>query len=88
MLNGKHGKLRAMEPERIDMDLEHEVRTIMRLSDIALTVDQITQEVAERLKDEIRSILNMLVKKDELKSVHGGGPYMTHYSASPFERRI
>jgi hypothetical protein len=88
MLTGKHGKLRAMEPERIDMNLENEVRTVMRLSATALTVDQVTQEVAERLKDEIRSILNTLVKKDELKSVHGGGPYMTHYHVPPFERRI
>jgi isopentenyl phosphate kinase len=70
------------------MNLEHEVRTVMRQSANALTVDQVTQEVAERIKSEIRSVLNTLVKNKELQSVHGGGSYSTHYKAPPIERRV
>ena len=53
------------------MDLESEVRTVMRHSQKALTVDQVANEVAESIKGEIRSILNTLVKGHELTSVHG-----------------
>ena len=73
------------------MNLEHEVRTVMRQSAKALTVDQVTQEVAERIKDEIRSILNIMDKDGELTSVRGGGRggyYKTCYKALPVERRV
>jgi hypothetical protein len=70
------------------MNLEHEVRTVMRQSAKALTVDQVTQEVAERIKDEIRSILNTMDKNGELTSVHGGGGYSTYYKAPSIERRV
>ena len=69
------------------MDLEHEVRTVMRQSANALTVDQVTQQIAERITDEVRSILNALTKRGELQSVHGGGGYSTNYKAPPIERR-
>jgi hypothetical protein len=58
----------------------------MRHSAKALTVDQVTQVVAKRIKGEIRSILNAMDKNDELKSVHGGGPYSTHYHTLPMRR--
>jgi hypothetical protein len=70
------------------MNLENEVRTIMHQSKDALTVDQVAQELAERIKGEIRSILNALVKKQELESVHGGGGYSTVYKAAPIRRRF
>ena len=73
------------------MNLEYEVRTVMRQSVKALTVDQVTQEVAERIKDEIRSILNTMAKDGELTSVRGGGRggyYKTGYKALPAERRV
>src|SRR6266404_7690461 len=69
MLTVKHGKLKAVEPEGAEMNLENEVRTVMRQSGNALTVDQVTQEVAERIKDEIRSILNTMAKDGELTSI-------------------
>jgi predicted transcriptional regulator of viral defense system len=70
------------------MNLENEIHTIMRQSAKALTVDQVAQEVAERAKDEIRSILNTLNKNGELHSVHGGGGYSTVYKAPPVKRRF
>jgi hypothetical protein len=70
------------------MNLEHEVRTVMRQSADALTVDQVTQQVAERITDEVRSILNALHKRGELQSIHGGGGYKTNYKSPPIERRI
>ncbi len=70
------------------MNLEHEVRTVMRQSVNALTVDQVTQEVSEMIKDEIRSILNALVKNKELQSVPGGGGYAKNYKAPRIERRV
>ena len=70
------------------MNLEGEVRAVMHESRNALTVDQVAQEVAERIKGEIRSILNALVEKRELTSVHGGGGYSTHYKAAPIKRRF
>jgi len=79
---------RGCEKEN-EMDLEHEVRTVMRQSATALTVDQVTQEVADRIKDEVRSILNALHQRGELNSVRGSGPrYRTHYHAAPIERRV
>jgi hypothetical protein len=36
------------------MDLKSEVRIIMQRSPTALTVDQVAQELAERLKGDIR----------------------------------
>jgi coproporphyrinogen III oxidase-like Fe-S oxidoreductase len=61
------------------MDLEYEIRAVMRDSENALTVEQVTQEIAERLKQEIRTTLNRLVKAAALDSVHGGGGYPTTY---------
>jgi hypothetical protein len=74
--------------EGTHMDLEHEVRAVMRQSAYALTVDQVTQEIAAPIKGEIRSILNTLAKNDELRSVHGGGGYSTVYKAPSVERRV
>jgi hypothetical protein len=88
MLTGKQGKLKAVELEGTGMNLEYEVRTVMRQSANALTVDQVAQAVAERAKDEIRSILNTLDKKGELHSVHGGGGYRTVYKSPPVDRRF
>jgi hypothetical protein len=51
-------------------------------------VDQVAQAVAEKAKDEIRSILNTLDKKGELHSVHGGGGYRTVYKSPPVDRRF
>ena len=66
------------------MNLEQEVRDVMRQSTEALTVIQVTQKVAERIStDEIRSILNALVKKKELQSNRGAGPHQTTYMAPP-----
>jgi isopentenyl phosphate kinase len=70
------------------MNLEHEVRTITHQSADALTVDQVAQKVAEKIKDEIRSIVNALTKHGELHSVHGGGSYSTHYKAPSIKRRV
>jgi hypothetical protein len=71
------------------MDLENEVHTILSQSTIALSVDEVAQELAERFKDEIRSILNTMDKKNELTSVRGSGPrYRTQYKARPIERRF
>jgi hypothetical protein len=70
------------------MDLKSEVRAVMLGSKTALTVDQVAAEVAERIKGEIRSILNSLDKAGELTSVHGGGSYRTQYVARTIERRI
>jgi hypothetical protein len=69
------------------MNLRKEVVAVMRQSKNALTVDQVTMEVAERVKDEVRSILNALFKEGELTSVHGGGGYSTHYKAKLIKRR-
>ena len=69
------------------MNLEAEVRAVMRESRNALTVDQVAQEVAERIKGEIRSILNALVEKKELHCIHGGGGYKSTYKAAPIKRR-
>jgi len=70
------------------MDLENEVRTILSRSVTALTVDEVAQVVAKRLKDEIRSILNTMDKKKELTSIRGSGPrYRTRYKARPIARR-
>lgn len=68
------------------MNLRQEIQTVMQQSKNALTVDQISQEVAERMKKEVRSILNALVKEDALTSVHGGGGYSTYYKAKPIRR--
>jgi hypothetical protein len=68
--------------------LEHEVRAVMQQSAKALTVDQVSQEVAMRMKDDIRSVLHALVKNNELTSVHGGGGYSTHYHAPAIVRRF
>ena len=66
------------------MNLEQEVRDVMRQSTGALTVIQVTQKVAERIStDEIRSILNALVKGKELQSNRGAGPHQTTYMAPP-----
>jgi hypothetical protein len=67
------------------MDLKREVRTVMQHSKDALTVDQVANEVAEKIKGEIQSILNALVEDAELTSVHGGGSYPTYYH-SPTRR--
>ena len=69
------------------MNLENEVRTVMSQSADALTVDQVTREVAKRMEGEIRLILNNLFKNGELKSIHGGGSYPTFYKARPIKRR-
>jgi hypothetical protein len=69
------------------MDLEREVRTIMRQSKKALTVSQVTREVASRMERDIRSILNALVNSEELTSGHGAGGY-TYYKTKPLKRRI
>jgi hypothetical protein len=55
MLTGKQGKLKAVELEGTGMNLEYEVRTVMRQSANGLTVDQVAQAVAERAKDTFRS---------------------------------
>jgi predicted transcriptional regulator len=70
------------------MNLEQEVRDVVRQSKTALTVEQVTREIADRLPDEIRSILNALVKKKELQSVRGGGGKPTVYKAAPMKRRF
>jgi hypothetical protein len=64
-----------------------EVRTVMHQSEQALTVDQVTQEIAERIRNEIRSILNALVEKKELHCIHGDGGYKSTYKAAPIKRR-
>ena len=69
------------------MDLKSEVRKVMQRSTKALTVDQVAAGAAESLQQGIRTILNELVKDEELTSVHGGGGYQTHYHAPPFRRR-
>jgi Fe2+ or Zn2+ uptake regulation protein len=69
------------------MNLRQEVLTVMRQSENALTVNQVTAEVAERMKDEVREILNALAEEDELSSVHGGGGYQTYYRAKVVRRR-
>ncbi len=69
------------------MDLRSEVRTVMQHSKNALTVDQVANEVAQRIKREIRSVLNTLVKGGELTSVHGGGGYQTYYHSAAIKRR-
>jgi predicted transcriptional regulator len=69
-------------------NLEQEVHDVMQRSVQALTVDQVTQEIAERIKDEIRSILNALVKKGALRSARGGGGHPTVYKAPGFKRRL
>jgi len=51
---------------------------------VTCTVILVTQKVAERIStDEIRSILNALVKKKELQSNRGAGPHQTTYMAPP-----
>ncbi len=73
------------------MNLEHEVRAIMHENPKALTVEQVTQEVADRIGGEVRSILNGLVKKDELNYLHAGGPHQARYMAptpAPMKRRF
>jgi predicted oxidoreductase len=87
MLTGKHGKLKAMEPKGAHMNLENEVRTVLGQTPDALTVDQATQAVAERIKGEIRSILNAMAKNGELKTVRGARDYRTTYQAIPIKRR-
>jgi hypothetical protein len=69
------------------MNLEHEVRTVMHQSADWLTVDEVTKKVAERIKEEIRSILNTLAKNDELNTVRGARDYQTTYKAAPIRRR-
>lgn len=69
------------------MDLRSEVLMVLQHSNIALTVDQVAQKVAERLHDDIRSILNELVKDETLRSVHGGGGYRSTYMSPPLTRR-
>jgi hypothetical protein len=82
MLSGKP------EREARMVDLENEIRAVMCQNVNALTVDQVTQKVAERIKEEVRIILNGLVAKQELESVHGGGGYQTHYKAPPIKLRV
>ena len=61
------------------MNLEHHVGAVMDGSETALTVAQVADQVAKRLQDEIRAILNALDKDGQLRSVHGGGSYQTQY---------
>jgi hypothetical protein len=65
---GRHGRATKM-------NLKSEVREIMYESKTGLTVDEVLREVADRLdRDEIKSILNTLVKDKVLTSSRGAGP--------------
>lgn len=70
------------------LDLEAEIRAVMQIPEKAMTVDQVVEEIAKKITPEVREILNSLVKRDLLKSTHGGGPYQTQYMAPPIARRI
>jgi len=70
------------------MDLKKKVRAVMPRGESALTVDQVFYELAESIKDEIRSTLNTLADEGELDTVRGSGPhYRTTYKRRPIERR-
>jgi predicted transcriptional regulator len=73
------------------MNLENEILSIMSESTSALTVDQVTREVTNRISDEIRTILNGLVKKEQLNYLPAGGRHQARYMAPPrpsIERRF
>lgn len=63
----------------------------MHESTSALTVDQVTQEVADRIKQEVRLVLNGFVKKEELNYLPGCGGFQARYMApapTPMKRRL
>jgi hypothetical protein len=68
------------------MNLEQEVRDVVCQSKTSLTVEDVTREIADRLPNEIRSILNALVKKEEMQYFPGGGGYEARYGAPPKRR--
>jgi hypothetical protein len=73
------------------MDLENEIRTIMRESPTALTVDQVRGKVADRIGEEIHSVLNNLKKRGELNYLPGGGGHQARYmfpAPASIERRF
>jgi hypothetical protein len=70
------------------MDLEKEVRAVMSESRHALTVDQVTSLVADRLRKEVKTILNRLAAGKELDPSHGGGSYQTAYTTPKIQRRV
>ncbi len=49
------------------MNLQNEVQAIMSQSEKWLTVEEVTQRVADRMEGEIRAILNALVKEEQLE---------------------
>jgi predicted transcriptional regulator len=69
------------------MDLENHVRAIMRYSAKALTVSQVASELSKQIEEEVRAVLNRMLKNGELTSVHGGGSYQTCYR-TPELRRV
>jgi len=69
------------------MDLEQEVRAVMHQSPEALAVDRVARLVTQRIKNDIRSVLNTLAKSGELEFNRGGG-HATYYQAPPLTRRV
>lgn len=69
------------------MYLERHVRAVMLHSPKALTVSQIAAEVSKQIEDDVRAVLNAMVKSGELDSVRGGGGYQSHYY-TPNLRRV
>ena len=71
------------------MDIEAEVRIVMQSAGKALTVDQVTEVIAEKIKTEVRSALNRLAKAGRLKCVRGSNRYPSQYSwPGPTDQRI
>jgi hypothetical protein len=70
------------------LELKDVVLDVMFRSNRALTVEQVSRKVAERLHGDIRDILNSLCKTGEPKSVHGASGHRTVYSTPAVERRI
>ena len=70
------------------MDLAFHVQEVMDASTNALTVDEVSRGVADRLRAEIKAILNGFAKSGRVTTVHGGGGYQSVYKAAPLSRRF
>lgn len=72
------------------MDLESEVRTVIRASDTALTVDNVTMQIADRIRDEVKAILNAMAERKEIQMDRGAAGRKSTYAIRPakIKRRI
>jgi hypothetical protein len=82
MLDAKQGMGRAR------MDLNEEVRAVMGSAEKAMTVNEVVDRIADRIRNDVRDILNGLTKDQVLQSVRGGGGHETHYHLRPMKRRF